>query len=183
MAATTIHHTPSDSRSAPGLALLLIGVLGASTVEAATYCVSTAGALQSAISSANNDDEGTVQDIRIRPGTYNLPGGLDFSPAGDKDNKDFSITGGWNSNCSARTINAAATILNAENGVNDGDFEFSGDQKRLVVEGVSIRNFRFFRLTEPACAPFNSCPDTDSVRLRYSELRNGREIEVYSSDA
>ena len=37
-----------------------------------------------------------------------------IAPAGDKDGKNFSLTGGWNGDCSARTINSSATVLNGE---------------------------------------------------------------------
>jgi len=117
-------------------------------LSAATYCVTSVATSDSAMSSATSGDEGTVQGIRIRPGTYNPPAGLDFDPAGDQGIKDFSITGGWNSGCSARTVNAGATVLNAENGATDGSFGFSGNHERFVIEGLRFINFGSFGVND-----------------------------------
>ena len=79
------------------LVLSLLAGLSALPLPAAavTYCVSDASALQAAISSAASAIGDSVHDIRLRPGTYALPGGLEFAPTNDLlDNKDFSITGG-----------------------------------------------------------------------------------------
>lgn len=158
-----------------------IAIAWGAPAAATIYCVNSVATLNAAFTSANAAAEGTVQDIRVRPGTYNVPGGLQFYPAGDKDGKYFSLSGGWSSDCSTRSINPAASILNAENGAVDGDFNFVGDQALYVVEGLSLRNFGIFYLNDPACG-FN-CPDTEAIRIRYNEFRNGGNVLIETEDA
>jgi hypothetical protein len=176
-------HTPfRRPKTLFGIGLLAAG-LAAPEANAAIYCVDTAAELNSAMASANNGAEGSVQDIRLQPGTYNVPNGLQFSPAGDKDNKDFSISGGWNAGCTFRTTNPAATQLNAENGSTDGNFSFNGNHQRIVVEALSFRNFNGFGVSDTKCGPYDICPDTTTVRVRYNEFRNGRGLFVQAFDA
>lgn len=162
------------------LVLSLLAGLSALPLPAAavTYCVSDASALQAAITSAASAIGDSVHDIRLRPGTYALPSGLEFAPTNDLlDNKDFSITGGWNAGCSARTINPAATVLDGAAASLDGNFHFGGNQERIVVEGLRFINFTQFKVDDEQC--FGSpatCPDTTSVRVRYNEFRNGRRV-------
>jgi len=151
--------------------------------DAGIFCVNTSATLQSAIASANSDPEGTVEDIRVRPGSYSLPGGINFNPAGDKDNKDFSITGGWNADCTARTINPTATLISAQNGASRGSFRFLGDHQRIVVESLAFRNFDEFAIDEPECGFAQICPGTDAVRVRYNDLRNGDTVTLAIDDS
>jgi len=148
---------------------------------ATTYCVNNVSNLAAAFNSANAADEGTVQEIRVRPGTYAVSAGLEFNPAGDKDGKNFSLTGGWNSDCSARTINSSATVLNAENGSTDGDFRFIGNNSRYVIEGIRFINFGNLWVDDANCG--FDCPDTDQIRVRYNEFRNGTAVSIRAKDA
>lgn len=152
------------------LALSLLAMILSSPAAATVYCVNSVSTLNSAFSSANSAAEGSTHDIRIRPGTYNVPNGLEFNPDGDKDGKNFSMTGGWNSDCSARTTNASATVLNA-NAASPGAFRFFGNNTHYVIEGIRFINFAYFSLDDANCG-FN-CPDTELIRFRYNELRNG----------
>lgn len=161
--------------------LLMCSLTAAQRAEATVYCVNTVSSLNSALSSASTAAEGSVHEIRVRPGTYAIPGGLSFQPAGDKDAKEFSLTGGWNSDCSARTINPAATILNADNGAADGDLTIGGDNASYIIEGISFRNFGSFWLYDPACGL--GCPDTQLIRIRYNEFRNGNDAGLLAEDA
>ncbi len=164
------------------LLLSLLAGLSALPLPAAaiTYCVSDASALQAAITSAASALGDSAHDIRLRPGTYALPGGLEFAPSNDLlDNKDFSITGGWNAGCSSRTINPAATVLDGAAAGLDGSFHFGGNQERIVVEGLRFINFTQFQVDDEQCfgGPA-TCPDTTSVRVRYNEFRNGRRVRL-----
>ena len=38
--------------------------------EAAMYCISTTSGLNASMTAANDGAEGSVQDLRLRPGTY-----------------------------------------------------------------------------------------------------------------
>ena len=153
--------------------------------NAIAFCTSAPGdcSLRGAIANANGGAEGSVQDIRVPAGTYLVPGGLLFDPAGDRDNKDFSITGGWNAACTVRTTNPANTILNADNGAIDGPFEFSGDQLRIQVEGLTLQNFSSLVISDSLCAPFNSCPDTLEIRFRHNIVRDGIQVLILAADA
>lgn len=163
------------------LPISLIGCVLSSPALAATYCVSTVSGLNSAFSSANSANEGTSHEIRVRPGTYAVSAGLEFDPAGDKDAKDFSLTGGWNSDCSARTINASATVFNGENGSVDADFRFFGNNGRYVIEGIRFINFRDIDVDDANCN--FDCPDTDVIRIRYNEFRDGTSVHIRAKDA
>jgi len=163
--------------------LLFVSLLGciASPAHAVTYCVNSVSGLNAAFNSANAAAEGSEHEIRVRPGNYALPGGLEFNPAGDKDAKDFSLTGGWNSGCTARTINASATVFNGENGSVDADFRFVGNNSRYVIEGIRFINFRDFDVDDANCN--FDCPDTDVIRLRYNEFRDGTSVHIRAKDA
>jgi hypothetical protein len=163
------------------LSFSLLGCIASLPAHAATYCVSNVSGLAAAFNSANSADAGTLQDIRVRPGNYAVSSGLTFEPAGDKNNKDFSLTGGWNSDCTSRTINASATVLDAENGVTDGGFRFYGHNARYVVEGIRFVNFSSFHIDDAACGL--NCPDTQAIRVRYNEFRSGRFVILFSQDA
>jgi trimeric autotransporter adhesin len=171
---------PGLVRALAGSCLCLLLSAMAGQAQAAVYCVATASGLSNAMTSANNGDEGSVQDIRVRPGTYSLPAGLKFDPAGNKDNKDFSLTGGWNSDCSSRTINPAATVLD---GGGDALFMFWGDHQRIVVEGLRFTNFNTVGIGETSCQPYHICSDTQAIRVRFNEFRSGRSVWVSTYDA
>lgn len=172
---------PVYTRSAVYGTLVAAALSVSAQADAAMYCISTVSGLNASMDAANNAAEGTVQDLRLRPGTYNVPAGLIFDPAGDKDGKDFSITGGWNLDCSARVTNAAATIVNAENGSLDGEFAFKGNNTRYVVEGIRYTNFHYFSLDDDNCGL--DCPDTSAIRVRYNEFRNGVQVTITARDA
>lgn len=160
--------------------LLAATAIGGNAAEAATYCIANVSGLNAAVAAANDADEGSTHELRLRPGTYAVPGGIDFDPAGNKDSKVFSLTGGWNSDCSARTINASATVLNGAAAGNDGSFVFSGNNT-YTIEGIRFINYGGFSLFDPSC-DFD-CPDTAYMRVRYNEFRNGGAWGISTQDA
>jgi trimeric autotransporter adhesin len=186
------HQTRSTFRLAGLLMVLMTGA-----VHAATYCVDTTAnslltfctavpgdcSLRGAITNANNGNEGSVQEIRVQTGTYAVPGGLDFNPDGNKDDKTFSITGGWNAGCTSRTTNAANTVVNGENGATDASFHFEGNNREMVIEGLTFLNFEKIEVFDLPCPPFSICPDTDVVRVRFNAMRHGSRVQVFSADA
>lgn len=187
--------TLNRSRSILGLvAIMLLGVIR--SAHANVYCIDTTAntnisfctplandcSLRGVISLANSNPNESVEDIRIPAGTYDVSGGLEFDPPDSRDNHDFTITGGWNSTCTARTINAAATVLNANNQL-PGDFFFKGNHSRLVIEGLSFRNFTNVQVLDALCPVFNFCADTDAIRVRWNEFRNGKSVQIIADDA
>lgn len=169
-----------SARIFTGCLLLLAALLTGQAAQAATYCISTVSGLNASVTAANDADEGTTHELRVRPGTYALPAGIDFNPAGNKDSKVFSLTGGWNSDCSARTINASATVLNGTAAGNDGSFIFAGNNT-YTIEGIRFINYSSFLVFDPPC-DFD-CPDTAYIRVRYNEFRNGGVWGITSEDA
>ena len=179
------------------LMLLLIAFATMASATASTYCVDSNSSavialcgpvpgdcsLRGAVFNANEGPEGSTQEIRVATGSYVIPAGLNFDPAGDRDNKDFSISGGWNAACTTRTINPATTVISAANSPSDGNFEFRGDQQRIIIEGLRFEQFALFGVDDGLCAPFDICPDTAAVRLRYNMFRDGGDVEVYVGDA
>lgn len=160
------------------LAVLLLPFAG--TASAATYCIVNVSGLNASMAAANAASEGSTHELRLRPGTYAVPAGLEFEPAGDKDAKTFSMTGGWNSDCSARTINAGATIVDATAAGTDGPLVFAGNNT-YTIEGIRFQNYGSFLVFDPSC-DFD-CPDTQLIRLRYNEFRNGLAWGISTEDA
>lgn len=160
--------------------LLAAAALCSQAATAATYCISNVSGLNASVTAANDAAEGTTHELRLRPGTYAVPAGIDFDPAGNKDSKVFSLTGGWNSDCSARTINASATVLNGAASGNDGSFLFSGNNT-YTIEGIRFINYSSFSVFDPSC-DFD-CPDTAYIRVRYNEFRNGSNWGISTEDA
>ncbi len=179
------------------LMLLLIAFATMASATAGTYCVDSNSSalitlcgpvpgdcsLRGALFNANEGPEGSTQDIRVRSGSYGIPAGLQFDPAGDKDNKDFSITGGWNADCSTRVINSDNTQVSASNSPANGLFQFAGNQQRIVIEGITFTDFTSVVVFDPTCAPFSICPDTDTIRVRYNGFANGGNVLVLAADA
>ncbi|MEZ5466525.1 MAG: Ig-like domain-containing protein [Lysobacterales bacterium] len=160
---------------------LIAGCLLLPTAHATVQCVNTSTAIVNAFAQANLAPGGTVQEIRVRVGTYTFANSLSFGSSGP-DDKTFELTGGWNSDCSARTINPANTIFNGS-GQGGTQFAFSGNQRNFRIEGIRFQNFGSFFLFENICPFGQSCPDTDSVKVRYNHFRLGTEVLIVANDA
>lgn len=158
-----------------------VALLLACPARATVYCVNSASAITAAFNSANAAANGTVQDIRVRSGNYSLTGNLSFSNGADKE---FSLSGGWNSDCSARTISAANTTLNGTGQSSSGtQFAFTGNHRSFRIEGIRFQNFDNFFLFESVCPFGQSCADTESVRVRYNHFRAGLSALIVVNDA
>ena len=116
----------------------------------------------------------------MRTGTYVFGSSLSFG-AGNED-KTFELTGGWNSDCSARVINPASTIMTAAT-PGAMNYFFQGNQRHFRIEGIRFENFGSFSLLENVCPAAASCASTETVRVRYNHFRNGRHVRVHAHDA
>lgn len=157
-----------------------------STAHATIRCVSDFSTLVSAFDDANGGPEGGTWDIRIRPGTYKFSGNLVFIPAGDHDNKQFFLSGGWDSSCSNQTINPAATILRGDASTADtkgSQFLFEGNNNLFDIENLRFENFSEFIISDFECFGLNICPDTAYVRIEYAQFHNGENISLVTYDA
>ncbi|MCB1590495.1 MAG: Ig-like domain repeat protein, partial [Xanthomonadales bacterium] len=160
--------------------MLLWCLVLATPVGATVHCVNSVATINTAYGLANSSANGSVHEIRVRTGTYNFSSNLSFGGIGE--DKTFELTRGWNSDCSARTINPANTVFNgAGQGVTQ--FSFSGNHRHFRVEGIRFQNFGSFFLFENICPFGQSCADTESVRVRYNHFRQGTEALIVANDA
>jgi hypothetical protein len=92
---------------------LLAGLLGAATVDAATFCVATESALVNALSTA--EDNGVDDEIRIRSGLIVYQGQqINAFRNTMNGNESLSVSGGWSGSsgqCTTQTANPALTVL------------------------------------------------------------------------
>ena len=153
--------------------------LGVPARAAVPYCADSAGEIVSDIGNANGGAEGTTQEIRIVRGTYNITQTLEFKPAGEKDNKNFTLSGGWSAGCADGTqiVDPDKTILNFTAAASDSrKVNLEGDNASYRVEGIRFVGFSEFRIEDHDCSLFDSCPDTETISLRYNEFRNGNHV-------
>ncbi len=93
---------------------ILLPLFGAIALplHAATFCVGSAGQLQSAVQTAEANNQS--DDIRIRSGIYiaPVPDGFYFYPASnDPEPYNVTVSGGWNADCSSESAVATDTVL------------------------------------------------------------------------
>ncbi|MEN1728923.1 MAG: hypothetical protein AAGJ52_10845, partial [Pseudomonadota bacterium] len=134
-----------NKKSARFIAITLLFALGMmSTAQAAVFCVTTAGQLQSVLNVA--DSNAQDDEIRIEEGSYTVPQGGSFIYSGGSsagDDSDLVISGGWTTfggNPCGRQLsnaNAFATLL-------DGDDRervleiVAGNQTNITISGISF---------------------------------------------
>jgi hypothetical protein len=122
------------------LASLALAVFPA---RAAVRCVGTAQELQQAVADAKAAEAGSVWDIRVRQGTYTVPGGLDFATvASFPADKQFTLLGGYTAGCSPsqRARDPDLTVVKAGGGA----FAFRGKNRKYDIESIRFEGFAFF---------------------------------------
>jgi len=163
------------------ICILIPCLLLCSQARAVVYCVNSASSIAAAFNSANLAANGSTHDIRVRTGSYSFTDLLNF---GNGEDKEFSFTGGWNSDCSTRTINPANTTLSLAGQSTSGkQFVFGGNQRSFRIEGIRFQNFYNFTLFESICPFGQSCADTESVRVRHNHFRQGLHVTIIANDA
>ena len=170
-----------------GAALSVIDVPAAQAVMCTNglCCVASVADLNSAIAQANNGAKGSVWDIRMNAGTYQLTSNLLFDPPDGQDYKDFSLSGSWNPQCNAQswppstvlrgTASTAATV--------GTKIHLSGNNKRFAVDSIRFEDFGFFDVNDVGCGWFDNCPGTDVISIHHNEFRNLEQVSVVAFDA
>ena len=167
------------------LGIIVGAIIAQASARATPLCAATPGELYDRFLKAKNDLEGTTQEIRVVRGTYSLSGALEFQPAGDKDNKKFSLTGGWSAGCpnGSQILKPDNTVIKFTGATFDSrKVNFYGDNASYRVEGVRFEGFSRLTIDDKDCT-FDICPDTDSITVRYNEFRSGGEVRVVAQDA
>lgn len=130
-------------RLAAALALLTVLALGARSASAVEYCVGDTTELQAALNDSVNDTQllaSTV--IKLQQGTYHV-GGTSLATPGQNTFFDaLELQGGYNSDCTVRTLNPQNTIFDAD-GASILSFRPQAD---LLIEGVRFQNLSGHRL-------------------------------------
>ena len=81
---------------------------------AAPICVGDSASLNQAFWTASNDEDAT--EIRIKAGTYSAPvGGWHYLPSPFDRFEDFTISGGWQGDCSSQLFDSTLTRLSGSN--------------------------------------------------------------------
>jgi hypothetical protein len=123
-------------------ALLL--VLVCHPAGAAEYCVGTVAELNTTLDQAVNPSQALfTTTIRLKQGTYHV-GGSRMTQPNQAYFHALELLGGYNSDCSTRTVNPDNTVFDA-----DGStlFEFS-PLNALLIEGIRFQNIGQTRLVK-----------------------------------
>lgn len=119
------------------LALFLVAMGTNSAYAFKTFCVSDAQQLDAALQHARSAPDTTV--IELAQGTYNLAATLLTTVLPNEAGVQFNalkLQGGFNSNCTSRTLNPENTVL--DGGGRAGSMIMQGS---LTIEGIRFQNF------------------------------------------
>jgi hypothetical protein len=128
------------------LSTVAVGLLGAAgTVRAdVVSCIESTAALYSAFADIDEDTTGTVQ-FRLRSGTYTITNELALDYRGNDGDGDpnrahgaMTMSGGWNSGCTAQTATPGATTLVAPSGNGSVDIELNNNP--FEVSSITSQN-------------------------------------------
>ena len=155
--------------------------------HATVRCVTDLNSLNTALDDANFiGAEGTTWDIRLQAKAYTLTGDFVFNPPGDKDNKTFYLSGGWNSNCTKQTQDASLTVLRGTASTVNAQgtqFTFDGDNAHVEISWLRFEQFGQWSISDKQCTLGNICPGTDAVIVEHNEFHQGESISTRIFDA
>lgn len=160
--------------------------LAAALAAPVVYCAGSATAVKGAFHSATIAAEGTQHDIRVAAsgGAYLIDAALSFLPDGSHDNKDFSLSGGWNADCTSQTINPSNTVLKftaASSAARAVDIE--GNNHSYAVRGIRFDHASTFTLIDPTCVFPDSCPDTESIVVEFNDFRYMNQVHIQTGES
>lgn len=142
--------------------LSLIATVAASSAFAGTFCVSTVGGIQSALTIAENNSESDT--INVVGGSYSLTAPLTFDST---ETRSLRIEGGWNAACTSRT--GSETLLSGQNQVSVLDiFSVSGSL------GILHLTFAGGRSTASLEAPIEISGNTGDVLVELNQFIGNR---------
>jgi hypothetical protein len=136
-----MNRTKKDRMSRRGW--LLAGVLVlicAHGAPAAEYCVGSVAELQTALDVAAQSSALFTTTIQIKRGTYHV-GGTSPAAGGQHFFGGLELLGGYNNDCSARTVNPDNTVLDVD-GASNFRFDPLG---ALWIEGIRFQNIASYR--------------------------------------
>jgi Right handed beta helix region len=137
-----------------GLSLLM---LGGRPAQAAEYCVGTVAELDAALNEAVSSSQALfTTTILLKQGTYHV-GGSRMTQLGQAYFHALELLGGYNSDCSARTVNPDNTVFDADGATR---FEFN-PLGQLLIEGI-----RFQNIGGSMSVRFNTAADDLVIRVR-----------------
>jgi hypothetical protein len=155
MKATMQHRRDAARRAARFLLPLL--VLGGGEALAEEFCVGSVAELDAALAQAASASAAPVTTtIRLKQGTYHV-GSSRLSQVDQSYFHALELLGGYNSDCSARTVNPDNTVFDADASTYFR-FEPRGD---LLIEGIRFQNIANFRVVS-----IWSAADDLTVRVR-----------------
>jgi len=147
-------------------------------------CVSNGAQLKQAFADTNFAAEGVGQDIRVRSTSITVDASLIFEPPGNQDNKDFALTGGWNSDCSVQTLNPANTLVTMTSAdPANRQITLKGDNHSYTVRGIHFESVSTFTLNEDSCPNWQICVDTDYVTVEFNIFSRMSAFDVSVQDA
>jgi hypothetical protein len=143
----------------------LIATVAASSVLAGTFCVSTVGGIQSALTIAVSNGESDT--INVVGGNYSLAAPLTFDSA---ETRALTIEGGWNAGCTSRT--GAETVLSGQSQVAILDlFNVSGNLGIVHLTLVSGRS------TASLGSPIEISSNTGDVLVELNQFIGNRSFD------
>lgn len=166
---------PAPNTGVARAALVAItGLCSAAFANANEVCVGSATELNNALAMATLPIAGGMT-IKLQQGTYGIAGTL---LASDHVYSALQLLGGYNSDCSARTLRPSNTVIDG-GGAYLGAFDQFGD---LLIEGLSFRN-----MTGVAHSVYLSA-DGDSedvvIQVRNSEFHGvGVTLSYFNADS
>ncbi len=157
------------------LLLLPLLVMGGRAALANEFCVGTVAELNAALNEAASPSTASLTTtIRLKQGTYHV-GNTRMTQAGQAYFNTLELLGGYNADCSARTINPDNSVFDAQ-GASNFAFHPLGD---LLVEGI-----RFQNIAGSHEVLFRSAADDLSVRVRNNAFDGvGVHVVTFSTPA
>jgi len=119
------------------LLALVFTVASVPIARAATFCVGTAAALQTAFTTAGNNGESNT--ISIRSGTYLATSASGFFYNRVAGSGSLDIEGGWNAGCTTQTPDASLTTLDGQSMYHVMYVGVAGDPQATIT----VRNLTF----------------------------------------
>ena len=116
-----------------GPALFVLALASAPAAAVVSYCVGTTAELDAALTVASGAPAQTVQ-IQLQQGTWHVGASRLLA---EHYYGAMRLLGGYNPDCSERTVRPSNTIIDGDGGYFHG-FDMSGD---LTIEGLRFRNF------------------------------------------
>ena len=149
------------------IGILFLLAISAPAAQASMFCVGNTAELLAALATA--ETEFNVSEIKLKTGTYFAPAPNGFLFRGSQGGSSWiGITGGWNSDCTARTQSVYATLLqgNALGPVLWFNIPMASPSRRVYLENFMI-------------VGGETAANTSGGGLRYSGSYDGAFQELY----